>query len=309
MAESLLSVLLQRYPDASTLSDPGTTHLVVEGTRVLSRHESAGVSLATRREGAVLVAELRVAPGARPEAPIHTCIGVLGASGEQRLRLAIDIGAGARAELLAHCLFPRARRVHHQMQAQVTVGEGAQLRYREGHYHGPDGGIQVLPRLWVRVARGGRYLADFALTSGRVGDLDLRQRVEVREEGVAELTARVFGHGTDRVSICDEMVLAGRGARGLLKTRVALEDDARATVVGTTRGQAEGARGHMDCMELVKDRAQARAEPIVDVSHPLAKVTHEAAVGTVDRAQLETLMAHGLSPEQAVDLIVTGLLS
>jgi hypothetical protein len=52
----------------------------------------------------------------------------------------------------------------------------------------------------------------------------------------------------------------------------------------------------------------ARAEPIVEVSHPLAKVTHEAAVGTVDQNQLETLMARGLSPEEAIEVIVTGIL-
>ena len=64
----------------------------------------------------------------------------------------------------------------------------------------------------------------------------------------------------------------------------------------------------MDCLEIVRDRAVARAEPIVEVSHPLAKVTHEAAVGTVDQRQLETLMAHGLSPDEAVEVIVTGML-
>lgn len=37
-------------------------------------------------------------------------------------------------------------------------------------------------------------------------------------------------------------------------------------------------------------------------------MTHEAAIGSVDRHQLETLMAHGLSPEEAVDTIVGGLL-
>lgn len=61
-------------------------------------------------------------------------------------------------------------------------------------------------------------------------------------------------------------------------------------------------------MEIVKDRAVASAQPLVKVTHPLAKVTHEAAIGSVDHHQMETLMAHGLSPEQAVDLIVGGLL-
>jgi hypothetical protein len=61
-------------------------------------------------------------------------------------------------------------------------------------------------------------------------------------------------------------------------------------------------------MELLRDRAVARAVPMVSVTNPLAKVTHEAAIGTVDRRQMETLMAHGLSPDKAVDIIVKGML-
>jgi Fe-S cluster assembly scaffold protein SufB len=71
---------------------------------------------------------------------------------------------------------------------------------------------------------------------------------------------------------------------------------------------AKGARGHVDCREIVKDHAVASAIPIVNVTHPLAKVTHEAAIGSVDQKELETLMAHGLNPEQATELIVSGML-
>ena len=46
----------------------------------------------------------------------------------------------------------------------------------------------------------------------------------------------------------------------------------------------------------------------MNVTNPLAKVTHEAAIGSVDKRQLETLMAHGLTPEEAVDMIVKGIL-
>ncbi|MBI5635302.1 MAG: SufD family Fe-S cluster assembly protein [Nitrospirae bacterium] len=61
-------------------------------------------------------------------------------------------------------------------------------------------------------------------------------------------------------------------------------------------------------MEIVKDRAIAKAIPIVSVTNPRAKVTHEAAIGSVNKRQMETLMAHGLSPEEAVDVIVKGIL-
>ena len=103
-------------------------------------------------------------------------------------------------------------------------------------------------------------------------------------------------------------MLSGKNSRGLIKTRVALEGEASSEVINIAEGNAKGARGHMDCMEIAKDKAIAKAIPIVNVSHPLAKVTHEAAIGSVDKKQLETLMAHGLTPEEAVDVIVKGIL-
>jgi hypothetical protein len=69
-----------------------------------------------------------------------------------------------------------------------------------------------------------------------------------------------------------------------------------------------GARGHVDCLEIVRGRARASAVPEVRITHPEAKVMHEAAIGSVDERQLETLMARGLAPEQAVDLIILGML-
>lgn len=129
-----------------------------------------------------------------------------------------------------------------------------------------------------------------------------------RRNAIAELTSKVFGYATDEITIKEEVVLAGKSSRGLVKIRVALEGHATAVVTGMTAGNAEGARGHVDCLEIVKDQAVARAVPVVSVTHPLAKVTHEAAIGSIDRKQLETLIAHGVSPEQAVDMIVRGIL-
>ena len=150
--------------------------------------------------------------------------------------------------------------------------------------------------------------SDFSLVTGRVGMLDVDFDVVVGEDAVAEFTSKVFGHGTDRIRIKERLVLAGRNARGLIKSRVAVEDDATAEVIGITEGNAAGARGHVDCTEIIKDRGMVSASPVVKVTHPEAKVTHEAAIGSVDRQQMETLMARGLTPEEAVHRIVGGLL-
>ena len=61
--------------------------------------------------------------------------------------------------------------------------------------------------------------------------------------------------------------------------------------------------------EIVKGNGIAVATPIVDVRDPKAHVTHEAAVGSVDKKQLETLMSRGLDEDEASELIIQGLLS
>ncbi len=48
---------------------------------------------------------------------------------------------------------------------------------------------------------------------------------------------------------------------------------------------------------------------MVRVRDDRAYVTHEAAIGTVDKKELETLMARGLDEERAVDVIIRGMLA
>jgi len=102
--------------------------------------------------------------------------------------------------------------------------------------------------------------------------------------------------------------LDGDGARGLTKTRVAVRDAAHSEVFTTAEGNAPGARGHMDCTEIVRGQAEARNVPIVIVRDDSARVTHEAAIGSVSKKELETLMARGLDEDEAVDTIIRGML-
>lgn len=303
-----LQVLDSRGVDRAILADAATAHLMASGHRVLSRRQVPGLDIAAEETAEGIVARIRVRRNIHLARPLHLCFGVLPAVGRQHIEMRLVLEEGAAAGIIAHCFFPNAERVEHVMDAGIELGTDARLSYAESHYHGPHGGVTVMPRATVKVGAHGLYRSDFTLTTGRVGGLDIDYEVEAGEEAAVELTSRVFGHATDAIRIRERLVLAGRAARGLIKTRVALEDDATAEIIGITEGNAAHARGHVDCLEIVKDRALASARPEVKVSHPEAKVTHEAAIGSVDHHQLETLMAHGLSPEQAVDLIVGGLL-
>ena len=195
------------------------------------------------------------------------------------------------------------------MDAEIEIGNNAKFNYKETHYHGDSGGIEVIPKARVTLGEKALYENIFSLTQGCVGKLDFDYEIFSGDRSVAELIAKVYGKKDDIIKIAEKVNLNGNSARSLLKTRVVLRDRARAEVIGETYGNAPYARGHVDCIELVNGtEAVAKAIPIVSVTNEKAKVTHEAAIGRIDRRQVETLMARGLDENEAVDVIVKGIL-
>lgn len=306
--DALLKAFGEAGGDKGALAAQDTAHLVASGHTLLSMKSVEGLEVDAHETMSGIRAKVTVKEDVNIKNPVHLCFGVLHRKGTQKIKMDVKLEKNSSACFIAHCVFPNAEKVRHIMDAEVEIGENAEMRYSETHYHGPYGGIEVVPKAVVRINQNGRYFADFTLIDGRVGSLGIDYAVEAGENAVTELTARVFGHANDEIKIKESVVLAGENARGLIKTRVALEDESWAEVTGITEGNAAGARGHVDCMEIVKDKAVAKAIPIVNVTNPLAKVTHEAAIGSVDKRQMETLMAHGLTPEEAVDVIVKGIL-
>jgi Fe-S cluster assembly scaffold protein SufB len=123
------------------------------------------------------------------------------------------------------------------------------------------------------------------------------------------LTAKAYGSAEDEINVNEVVRLNGEGARGLTKTRAAVRDRAISKVYTTAEGNAPGAVGHMDCTEIVRGKAVARNVPVVVVRDDRARVTHEAAIGSVSKKELETLMARGLDEDDAVDIIIRGMLA
>ncbi len=283
--------------------------VVVHGNQVVGTHLVPGLNVEAEERSDGVAAAVRVREGVRLAKPVQICFGMLPETGLQHVVLDIRMEQDAQASVIAHCTFPNARQVEHRMDAEITVGPGAEYSYFERHVHGPEGGVLVVPKAKVRVEEGGRFKTEFELIKGRVGELDIDYEVVCSAQSAVELVARINGRRDDRIRIRETARITGEYGRAVLNTYIALRDRARAEVTNTLIADARGARGHVDCKEIVQGEALAKAVPIVEVNHPAAHVTHEAAIGSVDSKQLETLMARGLEEDDAVDLIIEGLLS
>jgi hypothetical protein len=294
--------------DPRILRNPEVAHLTVNGNQVLGSQSVEGLEVDARETEEGIDATLVLRQDTIIEHPVHLCFAMLPEEGIQRINLNVTIESGARVSFLAHCIFPNAVKVQHIMDAEITVGENASYSYVEEHVHSAAGGVEVYPRAHVTVGRGASFTTEFDLVRGRVGLIDIDYETIAEADSVVEMIARISGKEDDYIKINETGELVGERAKGALTTKIAARDKCHAEVHNRLTATAPHARGHVDCKEIVQDQAVAIAVPIVEVRHPKAHVTHEAAIGSVDHKQLETLLSRGLPEDDAVDLIISGML-
>jgi len=295
--------------DPHDLNDADTAHLTINENRVLTKNTVPGLEVEVNELPDGVDIKLILADNTSVEKPVHLCFGMMPEEGVQRINMNVKIGKMSKIDLLAHCTFPFAIDVKHIMDAKVTVGEGASYSYYERHIHSKSGGITVIPKTEVTVEKDATFRTEFELLRGRVGLIDIDYITHVAEYGLVEMIARINGGGNDRIKISEISYLEGEHARAVLTSKIAVREDAKAEVYNKISALAPYSRGHVDCKEIVKDRGVAIATPVVEVRDSRAHVTHEAAIGSVDKKQLETLMARGLDEDEASELIIQGMLS
>lgn len=302
IAELLASINEHKY-------GPDIAHIEVHGNEVLGKNLVEGLEVeSTSIEDGVEVS-IRVRQGYTIKNPVHFCFGIIPDNGIQRIITTTIIEEGAHAQFMAHCTFPNAVNVQHIMQASIHLGKGSSLSYFERHVHGPAGGVTIKPVTRVTLEEDSRFSTEFELIKGAAGIIELDYEAECAKNATVDMLTRIFGRFADRIHIREAAHLKGEGSVGVLTSHIALKNSASAIIENEIIADGSYSRGHVDCKEIVQDKAVARAIPIVQVNNQLAHVTHEAAIGSVDSKQLETLLSRGMNEDEATELIIQGLLS
>ena len=294
--------------DTKALISKDYASMVINGNNVLAKNSTKGIIIEAEKIEDGVYARIRIKKGYKSKNPVHLCFGMLPREGRQYIRTEIFAEEESEVKFIAHCIFPNAVKVEHIMDSNVKVDKGAKVEYEEVHFHGKEGGVKVIPKTRAIVGEGGMYNSTFVIKSGRAGFVDIDYEVRLGENAKSMLLTKIYARGNDLIKANESVILEGSHSSGVIKTRMALRDKAKSEVIGKTVGLGAYSRGHVDCTEIIMDDAEAIASPVVMANNPKAKVTHEAAIGSVDKKQLLTLMARGLTEEEAIDVIVGGLL-
>jgi len=189
---------------------------------------------------------------------------------------------------------------------ELSVGEGAHVRYLSVQEHGP--------RTWSIVLQRAHVARDASLRSSAValgGDYArLRSESLLTGQGAeSDLLAVYFG---DHSQMLDFRTLQDHDAphtRSDLLFKGAVEDDARSVYSGLIhlRPAAQKANAYQTNRNLVlSEGAGAESIPNLEIEANDVRCSHASTVGPIDDDQRYYLESRGIRPDDAERLIVLG---
>ncbi len=306
-----LQQLIDMYKEGNVKNVFGDrfANIVINGDKVIGINEIQGINIVARKIEDGVSIKINIEDNVTINNPVHLCFGMTPREGKQIIESQFVIGRNADVQFLSHCIFPNAEHIEHIMKSKVHLHHGARMQYREEHYHSESGGIFVKPELKAFLNENSSLIEEFKLLKGRAGNVDIKYSTIQNKKSNCQLLAKISGKKDDKIKINERINLNGEYASGISKSRIVLVDNAEGIINSKVIARKAYTRGHVDCEEIVGGNdVVASSIPQIKVMNPLAKVTHEASIGRIDKKKLETLMARGLEEEKAIDMIISGLM-
>ena len=256
-----------------------------------------------------IFANINIPAGLKLKKPIHICFAALHKKVTQDINMNINLAKNSEATFLSDCVLTSDKEIRHIMNSSITLGEGASYTYLEKHIHNNSSGVYLNPSSKVKLAKNSSFKVDFELLEGRIGQTVFDYDIWADQNATIEIESRLKAFSDDKVVLKESVVLAGKGSKALLKSRVAALDNSQIEIFNTIIAKAADTRGHIDCQEILMGKGRVKAYPNAEVSNPTARVTHEASLGGLDNKKMETLMARAKSEKEAQEILLQGILS
>jgi len=250
---------------------------------------------------------VRVPAGKKSSMPVQTCLMLGSKKIFQTVHNIIIVEEEANLDIITGCTSKKGvEEGLHLGISEMYVKKGATLSFTMIHNWAEQ--IGVRPRTVVHVEEGGTYISNYICLKP-VRSVQLYPTVRLEGKGaITRLNTIAIAHSGSELDLGSRAILNAPETKAELVSRT-ITIGGRIVARGEMVGNANGAKGHLECKGLVlTDKGSQLAIPVLEANVADIELTHEAAVGKIAKDQVEYLMARGIPEEEAVGMIVRGFL-
>lgn len=251
---------------------------------------------------------IRTKPGARLTFPVQACL-FIGTQGLlQAVHNIIIAEENSELHIITGCTtHPQVKNGLHIGISEFYIKKGATITFTMIHNWAED--VDVRPRTGVIIEEGGTFISNY-ICFKPVKSLQMYPTSYlVGENSRVRYHTLIYGLGNSLLDVGSRAVLSAKGARAEMTARIIGKDSARIIARGHLVGESPETKAHLDCRGLLlSNTAQIHSVPELEAKTQGCDLSHEAAVGKIEEAQLCYLMSRGLNEDEATALIVRGFL-
>jgi Fe-S cluster assembly scaffold protein SufB len=249
---------------------------------------------------------IRALPNVKSLHPVQACLYLATDNVSQNVHNIIIAEEGSELHIITGCsTTPGLAGGLHIGVSELYVKKGAKLSFTM--IHNWSEGIHVRPRSATLVEDGGQFINNYVILNP-VESIQMYPEVRLVGEGaVARMNSILVSPKGAHMDIGGRLIFSGKDTRGEIISR-AITTGGDIIARGHLIGNVPGIKGHLECKGLILGGGNIKAVPELDGNSEELELSHEAAVGRINRDEIEYLMARGLSEDEAISVIVRGFL-
>jgi Fe-S cluster assembly scaffold protein SufB len=245
--------------------------------------------------------------GVKTKDPIQSCLYIAKEGFSQNVHNVVIAEQGSEVHIITGCATaPQLVSGLHIGISEFYVKKDAKLTFTMIHDWGEN--VNVRPRTVIRVEEGGTIISNY-ISLKPVGSLQMFPTTHLDGKGaVARFNSVLVAGPGSFLDVGSQIVLNAPETRAEIISR-GISSGGSIIARGNLVGKVAGIKAHLECHGLILNDGLMQAIPELSGYVPGVEMSHEAAVGKIDRQEIEYLMARGLDEEAAISTIVRGFLN
>jgi len=250
---------------------------------------------------------IRVKRGHTIEFPVQACLFLKQQGFRQKVHNLIVVEEGAKAYIITGCSASHsASEGMHLGISEFFVYNGAYLNFTM--IHSWQESVSVKPVSIASVGEEGVFISNYVCLKP-VRDITMYPTALLHgRKARASFNSIILSHPGSLQDVGSRVALQAEETQAEIISR-AVSLGGKVVARGHIKASARNVKGHLECRGLIlPEKGSIYAIPEMETDYRDVDLSHEAAIGRINKDEIEYLRCRGFSPQEAQSLIVRGFM-
>ncbi|HAW50371.1 TPA: hypothetical protein DCX16_05435 [bacterium] len=249
---------------------------------------------------------IRALPGVKSTYPLQACL-FIGKDGlVQNVHNIIIAEEGSELNIITGCTTASyVKKGLHIGISEFFIKKGAKISFTMIHSWAED--VSARPRTCAIVEEDGAFVSNYICLKP-VRSLQMYPTTRlIGNSSLARYNSILYSHSGSNLDVGSRIILSAPNTKGEAITR-AISSGGKIISRGHLIGETPNVKAHLECRGLILKDGVIHAIPELEGKASDVELSHEAAVGKINKEEIEYLMARGLPRDEAISTIVRGFM-